>query len=210
MQLKELKTIYIPDHLLEMIPYFSEIYEQESQMIAPLSSIKLSNELSKCLDKIPSDIHGLKDGMMFRFFELKVGQEAVLGALGFKLNIGSVKKAMIVEIFQTGSHNCDEKIYNYGVGARFFLQVKSKKFGAKLDSPQQITASVIFGKASVTYEWRTFGLTGAGIEPYIGGTGELNENSYNNFVHGMHKIFADAYKNDKKIIVFPQPILILD
>lgn len=77
--------------------------------------------------------------------------------------------------------------------------------GAKLNTPQQITASVIFDKAEVTFSMRTVGITGPSIAS-LNKAGTMSENTYTNFMTEVSKLIVEMYKDNSGIIIKPQPL----
>ncbi|WP_422105066.1 hypothetical protein [Winogradskyella sp.] len=76
---------------------------------------------------------------------------------------------------------------------------------AKLNTPQQITASVIFGRAEVTYSLKTFGIVGPGISK-LSKTGALTEDTYQAFIQEISNLIVEMYKENSSFIVTPQPL----
>lgn len=153
---------------------------------------------------VPASIRDLKDGISLQAYEFQKGDEAKLSLMGFgNVSLQKDSKITIVEFSQTGSSKCDDKTLSYGIGARLMLEIIKKKKDAKLLTPQQITASVIFGRAEVKYNVITFGITGPKTANLIK-SGTLSENTYNDFINAIADIIIDAYKDEAGYIITPQ------
>ena len=152
----------------------------------------------------PSTIRDLKDGISLQAYDFKKGEEYKLGLMGFLgVDIQNDSKITIVEFSQSGSVQCEGKILPYGIGARLMLQVIKKKRNAKLETPQQITASVIFDRTEVKYSVKTFGITGPKTASLVK-SGILSENTYNDFINAMADMIVDAYKGgDNGYVITP-------
>lgn len=152
----------------------------------------------------PSSIRDLKDGILLQGYDFKKGDEYKLGLMGFfNVDIQNESKVTVVEFSQSGSTQCEGKTLPYGIGARLMLQVIKKKRNAKLETPQQITASVIFDRAEVKYNVKTFGITGPKTASLIR-SGILSENTYNDFINAIADMVIDAYKANSEYIINPQ------
>ncbi len=170
--------------------------------------IPIPTEYRTCLTSAPSKIRDLKDGVIVDAYEFYKGDEKKLGFLGFaNVNIKEEEKVTVVEFAQHGSQNCNNYLLKYGVGARLMMRVTSSKRRAKLETPQQITASVIFGQASVKFSMRTFGITGPGVSR-LNKVGTVTENTYSNFMSEISNLIVDVYKDTSEFIISPQPLFL--
>ena len=157
-----------------------------------------------CMLSSPSGIKDLKDGVVIDAYDFFDGDEKALNVLGFfNVDIKKQERITVVEYLQKGSINCNEKIKKYGIGARLMMRVTSHKRKAKLDTPQQITASVIFGQATVKFSMHTFGITGPGVAN-LNRVGSITENTYSSFISGISDLLADAYEGSNQYIIYPQ------
>ncbi|WP_276366240.1 hypothetical protein [Chryseolinea sp. H1M3-3] len=193
---------------------YSAALESDSSMnfafstVRPDPIVKIPEEFLACLPTAPTRIQDLKDGVILDAYEFKRGDEAKLGFLGFlNVEIADDEKITVVEFSQTGSQVCNGNQLKYGIGARMMMRVRSKKRSAKLNTPQQITASVIFGKAEVTYSLKTFGVSGPGVGNLVK-LGTLTENTYQEFMQGISDLIVDAYNNNSAFVINPQPLFL--
>jgi hypothetical protein len=167
---------------------------------------EIPEEFRDCLALAPKGIRDLKDGVSIETYEFEKGNEAELGFLGFaNLSISNKEKITVIEYMQYGSVLCKNKMLKYGVGCRLMLRIRKHKRGAKLNTPQQITASVIFDKAEVSFSMRTFGITGKGVAR-LNQAGTFTENTYTNFMTEVSNLIVDIYSNDSDYIILPQPL----
>lgn len=157
-----------------------------------------------CMLSSPSGIKDLKDGVVIDAYDFFDGDEKALNVLGFfNVDIKKQERITVVEYLQKGSINCNGKIKKYGIGARLMMRVTSHKRKAKLDTPQQITASVIFGQATVKFSMHTFGITGPGVAN-LNRVGSITENTYSSFISGISDLLVDAYEGSNQYIIYPQ------
>lgn len=166
--------------------------------------ISTLENLPNCILSTPTGIQDLKDGVVIDAYDFFDGDEKALNVLGFfNIDIKKQERVTVVEYLQKGSINCNGKIKKYGIGARLMMRVTSHKRKAKLDTPQQITASVIFGQATVKFSMHTFGITGPGVAN-LNRVGSITENTYSSFISGISDLLADAYDGSNQYIIYPQ------
>lgn len=157
-----------------------------------------------CFGSRPTTIQDLQDGVVIDAYDFVDGDEKALGLLGFfNVDIKKHERITVIEYLQKGSSSCNGIIKNYGIGARLMMRVTSHKRNARLDTPQQITASVIFGKATVRFSMHTFGITGPGVA-HLNRVGSITENTYSSFISGISDLLAEAYEGSKQYIISPQ------
>lgn len=179
-------------------------YVNENQ-VRPNRSSKLFNN-SDCLDLRPRIIEELTDGVVIDAYDFVDGDEKALGLLGFfNVDIKKHERVTVIEYLQKGSLECKGETKKYGIGARLMMRVTSHKRNARLDTPQQITASVIFGKATVRFSMHTFGITGPGVA-HLNRAGSITENTYSSFIAGISDLLAEAYQGSQQYIIAPQPL----
>lgn len=170
--------------------------------------IPIPPEYLPCLQSAPKTIRDLRDGVVVDAYEFKKGDEVKLGYLGFlNVSIEDNEKITVVEFSQFGSQICNGKRLNYGIGARLMMRIKSHTRNAKLNTPQQITASVIFGKAEVTFSMRTYGITGPGVAQ-LNKVGSVTEDTYKDFMSAISNLIVAVYNNDSLYIIEPQPLFL--
>jgi hypothetical protein len=195
------------DYLNEIAPANGRLeVENLNALKAIISQVVDTNDLlnltSNC--RQPIGINDLKDGISLESFDFLKGDEQKLGLMGFlNVNISNFYKVTIVEFSQIGSVVCNGKLLPYGVGARLMLQVTKRRKDAKLETPQQITASVVYNRAQVRYSIKTFGITGPKTAALIR-SGTLSENTCSDFINAIADVIVDAYKKDSEYIIFPQ------
>ena len=161
---------------------------------------------SDCWDNRLTKIEELTDGVLIDAYSFDQGDESKLGLLGFfNVELSKKQKVIVVEYSQEGTQYCGDKRIKFGIGARLMMKVTRSKRSAKLNTPQQITASVVFGKAEVTYSLRTFGITGPGIGK-LNKTGSLSEDTYQEFIQEISNLIVEMYKNESSFKVVPQPL----
>jgi len=157
-----------------------------------------------CASMRPNGIEDLADGVVIDAYDFFDGDEKYLGILGFlNVDIKKQERVTVVEYLQKGSISCMGAIKRYGIGARLMMRVTSHNRKARLDTPQQITASVIFGHATVKFSMRTFGITGPGVAN-LNQIGSITENTYSGFISGISDLLAKAYDRDQRYIIKPQ------
>lgn len=163
---------------------------------------------NSCWQDRPKLITDLTDGVLVDAYSFKKGDERKLGLLGFlNVSLSKNQKVIVVEYSQEGTQYCNNQKYKFGVGARLMMKVTASKRNAKLNTPQQITASVIFDRAEVTYSLKTFGITGPGVGR-LNKTGTLSEDTYQEFIQEISRLIVDMYKKDNTFIVVPQPLVL--
>jgi len=159
-----------------------------------------------CKEHRPAGIYDLKDGVLIDAYDFVDGDEKALNILGFfNVDIKKQERVTVVEYLQKGSVRCDGKVSKYAIGARLMMRVTSHKKKAMLDTPQQITASVIFGKATVKFSMHTFGITGPGVAD-LNRVGSITENTYSSFISGISDLLAKAYEGNNQYIILPQKL----
>lgn len=160
-----------------------------------------------CQSTAPKDIKGLLDGVSLQAYEYQKGDELSLAALGFaNITFGKSEKVTVVEFSQTGSQMCSGEQLHYGVGARMMLRIRNMKGNAKVNTPQQISASVTFGRAEVTYSMKTFGIVGPGVSNLVK-NGDLTGDTYVEFLKSISELIISMYDPKSPYIVTPQPLL---
>jgi len=161
-------------------------------------------QISDCILPTEVGIQDLKDGVIIDAYDFFDGDEKALSLLGFfNVDIKKQERITVIEYLQKGSLDCDGKVKKYGIGARLMMRVTSHKKKARLDTPQQITASVIFGKATVKFSMHTFGITGPGVAN-LNRVGSITENTYSSFISGISDLLAEAYEGSNQYIIRPQ------
>ncbi|MDT0538647.1 MULTISPECIES: hypothetical protein [Croceitalea] len=161
-------------------------------------------QITDCILPTEVGIHDLKDGVIIDAYDFFDGDEKALSLLGFfNVDIKKQERITVIEYLQKGSLDCDGKVKKYGIGARLMMRVTSHKKKARLDTPQQITASVIFGKATVKFSMHTFGITGPGVAN-LNRVGSITENTYSSFISGISDLLAEAYEGSNQYIIRPQ------
>lgn len=169
---------------------------------------EVPEEYLDCLEKFPKGIRDLKDGVTVDIYSFKKGDESKLSLMGFfDISMSNHEKVTVVEYSQFGSIICNRKRLKFGIGCRLMMRIISRKRGAKLNTPQQITASVIFGKAEVNYSMQTFGITGPGVGG-LNQAGALTEDTYNKFITEVSNMIVKAYDEDSRYIINPQPLFL--
>jgi len=167
-----------------------------------------TDRLTRCMDSAPKDIRDLKDGVIVDAYDFFDGDEKSLSFLGFlNVDIKKHERVTVIEFAQKGSQNCNGKILRYGIGARLMMRVISAKKRAKLDTPQQITASVIFGHATVKFSMHTFGITGPGVAR-LNKVGAITEDTFSNFIAEISNLMVEAYRENGDYIIAPQPLFL--
>jgi len=161
-----------------------------------------------CLRSGPTQLNQLTDGVRIDAYDFKKGDEVKLEAMGF-LNVSFSKdeRITVIEFRQHGTSLCESRRLPYGIGARLMLRVTQKKKGAKLATPQQISASVTFGKAEVRFSLLTFGIVGPGVAQ-LNNTGAMNEDTYSNFLKAVSSMITEMYTSPSNYIVTPQPLFL--
>lgn len=184
---------------------FSNAYKTNADKTTTLVPSDIPDILPPdCWIDRPKTIQELTDGVLIYSYSFDKDDQAKLGLLGFlNVDITNKQKVMIVEYSQSGSQYCNDKKLKYGVGARLMMKITNYKNNARLNTPQQVTASVIFGRAEVTYSLQTFGITGAGIAQ-LNKTGSLTENTYPEFRENISELIQDIYSEDSSYIITPQ------
>lgn len=166
----------------------------------------IENRAFLCEERRPEGIQDLKDGVLIDAYDFVDGDEKALNILGFfNVDIKKQERVTVVEYLQKGSIICEGKVSKYAIGARLMMRVTSHKKKAMLDTPQQITASVIFGKATVKFSMHTFGITGPGVAD-LNRVGSITENTYSSFISGISDLLAKAYEGNNQYIILPQKI----
>lgn len=211
MKVKKLNSVKVPKVL--------ESYAQakannrstkRKPLLVALSTYDIDDNARKCIESGPKNIRDLKDGLTFDAYEITEQAATSLHLLGFAaINFNKLDKVIVVEYAQTGTHHCDGKRLKFGIGARMVMKIKKNRWGgrAKLDNPYQVTASVIFGKASVQYSIVTFGITGPGTAKLIN-SGTLAEDTYGKFVSDISSLIVEAYQNEQQFTIVPQPMFL--
>ncbi|MET1258585.1 hypothetical protein ABV409_04555 [Flagellimonas sp. DF-77] len=190
-----MKTLFIIAHFIYFFPNINDI---------PFFIEKINKDGPEFLCKVPTTIEELSDGVVIDAYDFADGDEKSLGLLGFfNVNIKKHERVTVVEYLQRGSMHCNGKVSKFGIGARMMMRVTSHNKKARLDTPQQITASVIFGHATVKFSMHTFGITGPGIAD-LNQIGSINENTYASFISGISELLAKAYDGDGRYIIKPQ------
>ncbi|MEM7086340.1 MAG: hypothetical protein AAF489_09170 [Bacteroidota bacterium] len=169
----------------------------------------LSNYMDKeCWEARPKTIYDLNDGVLIDVYSFEKGDEKKLDILGFfNISLEKDQKAVVVEFLQEGTQFCSGNRYKYGVGARLMLHITKVKNKAKLATPQQITASVIFGFAEVKFSLKTFGIVGPGISN-LNNAGSLSEDTYQQFLQEISALIKEMYTDNDQFIITPQPLFL--
>jgi len=172
--------------------------------------ITIPIEFRKCMDSsnVPKRIRDLKYGLTLDAYSFNKESQAKLGFLGFgNVDIGSKETVIVVEYEQTGTQRCHDLQLFYGVGARLMMHIKSSSKDARINTPQQISASVTFGKADVIFSIKTFGITGPGVARLVK-SGTMTENTYTEFLNDISSLIVDAYGDSTKFTIEPQPLFL--
>lgn len=172
--------------------------------------IEIPDRFKKCLSDStkPKGVRDLRYGMSLDAYTFNKNNQAKLGFLGFgNVEIEDNETVIVVEYKQTGTQKCDNLQLFYGVGARIMMQIKNKKRNAKINTPQQISASVTFGIADVLFSVKTFGITGPGVARLVK-SGTMTENTYTEFLNEISSLIVDAYSDTTKFEIAPQPLFL--
>jgi len=161
---------------------------------------------SDCYENRPTTIQDLSAGLSLRAYKFDKNNQGSLSLFGFgNISLGRKEKVVLVEFLQTGNYVCQENKSKYGVGARMMMKITSKKNRAKINSPQQISASVTFGLAEVEFSVITIGITGPGTASLVN-QGSMTENTYSNFLKSVSNLIVDVYKTESSFLIDPQLI----
>lgn len=161
---------------------------------------------SNCYENKPKSIRDLTAGLSLRAYKFDKDNQGSLSLFGFaNVEIGRKESVVLLEFLQTGNHICESNPEIYGVGARMMMKITSKKRRAKINSPQQISASVTFGLAEVEFSMKTIGITGPGTANLVN-QGSMTENTYSNFLKSVSNLIVDAYKAESSYFIDPQLI----
>lgn len=190
-----MKTIFLLGNLIHLlwgnVGYF--------QNIGPY-------EVLSCQQIAPKSIQDLKDGVVIDAYDFFDGDEKALGLFGFfNVDIKKQERVTVIEYLQKGSVICNNKTKQYGIGARLMMRVTSHTRKARLDTPQQITASVIFGQATVKFSMHTLGITGPGVAN-LNMSGSVTENTYSSFISSISDLLKQAYEGTEQFIICPQSL----
>jgi len=159
-----------------------------------------------CYENKPETIQDLTAGLSLRAYKFDRNNQASLSLFGFgNVNLGRKESVILLEFLQTGNHICESKVNKYGVGARMMMKIISKKNRAKVNSAQQISASVTFGLAEVEFSMKTLGITGPGTATLVN-QGAMTENTYSNFLKSVSNLIVDVYKAESSYFIDPQLI----
>ncbi len=166
------------------------------------------NSNSDCQATRPSSINDLTEGLRLRTHNFNRDNQIGLGLFGFgHVNIGKKEKVVLVEYLQTGKHFCKNETTRYGIGARMMMKITTKSKQAKLNTPQQISASVTFGYCSVVYELDLVGISGEATSNFIKMGGNLDGDTYNEFIDSVTDIVSAAYNNEERYVIDPQKLI---
>ena len=210
--MKKAEKIKIPNILIKYALEKDLTSKRISKDLISLSDditvVKINKKKLDCMEKAPKSIHDLKDGLLFESYSFTNNDSIKLNLLGFSnVDFKKIDKVIVVEYSQTGSIICDNEKLKFGIGARMMMKIKKTGFNAKLDSPYQVSASVIFGKANVTFSVITFGIVGPGTKSLIK-SGSLTEDTYTQFINTIANLIVDAYKENSDIVITPQPLFL--
>lgn len=165
-----------------------------------------SFDMLTCQQNAPKAIQDLRDGVVIDAYDFFDGDEKTLGLFGFfNVDIKKQERVTVIEYLQKGSVPCNNKTNQYGIGARLMMRVISHTRKARLDTPQQITASVIFGQATVKFSMHTLGITGPGVA-HLNMSGSVTENTYSSFISSISDLLRQAYDGTEQFIICPQPL----
>ncbi|MGD1945512.1 MAG: hypothetical protein ACFB0A_04395 [Croceivirga sp.] len=164
------------------------------------------SHMVSCRQNAPKTIQELQNGVVIDAYDFYDGDEKALNLLGFlNVDIKKQERITVIEYLQRGSVFCDNKTKQFGIGARLMMRVISHTRKARLDTPQQITASVIFGQATVKFSMHTLGITGPGVA-HLNMSGSVTENTYSSFIAGISNLLKEAYNGTEHFIICPQPL----
>jgi hypothetical protein len=215
----DVKSLNLDSGLLSLATSYSEYLTKELNDSLSLNSfidvindnpgiISIPPEYEKCLESAPTEIKELRDGIIVDAYDFYKGDEKKLGILGFaNITMKEDEKITVVEFSQVGSQICNSNYLKYGIGARLMMRVTSSKRRAKLGTPQQITASVIFGQADVRFSMRTFGISGPGISR-LNKVGSVTENTYSSFMSEISNLIIEIYQDNSEYLIKPQPLFL--
>lgn len=170
----------------------------------------IPEKFKKCLEAAnsPKTINDLKYGISLDSYKFEKKTQAKLGFLGFgNVELEDKETAIVVEYKQAGTQVCNNMQLFYGVGARILMKVQSKKRNARVDTPQQISASITYGDANVSYSVKTFGIVGPGVSRLIK-SGTMSENTYTDFLNEISALIIDSYQNSSSFTITPQPLFL--
>ena len=166
-----------------------------------------SNPDSNCESQKPTTIEDLTEGLSLTTHLFNKDNQSAISLFGFgNINIGKNQQVIIVEYFQTGNHFCQENTTRYGIGARMMIKATQKKRSAKLNTPQQISASITFEYAEAEFNIKTVGITGPGTTKLIQ-AGKLSEDTYSKFLNSISNLILDAYEAKGDYRITPQKML---
>jgi hypothetical protein len=211
--MKKAIDIIVPDLFLKYSQLPSNVKEDLRLGLVSFSaneSDSIDPNLIDCILNGPKTINELTDGISFESYSFTKNDNAKLNLMGFtNVDFENSTKVVIVEFCQIGSSYSDGKKLNFGAGARMLMSVKKSRFsfGAKLDSPYQIAASAIFGKVTVKFNVKTFGITGPAVANLIT-NGALKEDTYTAFVNGVTNLIVESYKDSNNVTVKPVPLFL--
>jgi hypothetical protein len=199
---------YLSPELIAKAAPFSTIVAPEATMLID-SALKMNNSSIppeyNCLADAPKNITDLTSGVRVLTYQFDRNNQIGLSLLGFAgVNLGSHERAIVVEYCQTGDKYCNDKNIEYCIGARMCMKINIINHNAKVETPQQVAASVTFGYVNVTYEIITVGITGSGVADLVR-QGTMTESTYTDFLTKIAGIIIDIYKPNSQYIISPRP-----
>lgn len=189
--------------------FIKTVDSQENVLFTSSDIFKIPDDYRACYNhpSAPKTIKDLNYGISLEATKIEKDNSGDLSLFGFgNISLGKKETAIVVEFMQYGFQKCDSVNLTYGVGARMLMHVKVRKGNAKVDSPQEVSASIIFNKASAKFSIKTFGIVGPGVASLVR-AGTVTENTYPEFIKEIANLISNAYQSEEYTIT-PHPLFL--
>lgn len=161
--------------------------------------------LDEACGDIPTSMNDLTGGLEKNFYKYSSSSNINLKILGWGGGeLGKKELLIMTDFVQYKRVICsDGETRFYGVGARLFLHIKSRKRKVNL-TLSQLAANVELNRAEVTYKIKTIGIVGDKVLDVLPTGSKFDVDNYAKVVAAIDNIIKLAKDNTEGVIIEPQ------
>lgn len=180
---------------------------KEEELQEPTKEVVMYTTRGGSTCEKPTTVEALSSGMQKLFYHVTRQNGLSLKLFGMgSMQLGKRETMLIVDFIQYKDKRCEEDYIRFGVGARLFLHIKKVRRGVSITELPQLAAAVEGGKAEVTFQIKTIGVTGDRVNEALPRAGKFDVEAYSEVTNAVDRIQALTRDNIDGVVIDPQEI----
>lgn len=180
---------------------------KEEELQEPTEEVVMYTTRAGSTCEKPTTVKDLSSGMQKLFYHVTKKNGLSLKIFGVGgMQLGKRETMLIVDFIQYKDKRCEKDYIRFGVGARLFLHIKKVHRGVSITELPQLAAAVEGGKAEVTFQIKTIGVTGDRVNEAMPNAGKFDVEAYSEVSNAVDRIQALTRDNVDGVIIDPQEI----